>query len=134
MLPLKQQITLILVDIYDFKVAEVSVIMGIGVGAAKHLLRDARQTMLKIFDQTCALLNKNGVCNQCSGLNGKFYAEQDHQGEFMKIKWVKDAAQYDTKQPLKLRSHLLREINPLESNGTDLHELFLSINHTVNRA
>ena len=133
MLPLKQQITLILVDIYGFKIAEVSQILDVGLGAVKHLLRNARQTMIRIFDHTCALVNKNGVCNQCSELNGKFNPEQDRQAELMKIKWVKDRAKHSTAELLRLRTTLVKGIDPMQANGADLHELLLSINHKVNQ-
>ena len=132
MLPLKQQIALILVDIYGFKIAEASEILDVGLGAVKHLLRNARQTMIRIFDHTCALVNKNGVCNQCSELNGKFNPEQDRQAEVMKIKWVKERDKHDTAQLLRLRTALVKEIDPLQANGADLHELMLRIGHTVN--
>ncbi|MEM7030793.1 MAG: RNA polymerase sigma factor [Chloroflexota bacterium] len=133
MLHLKQQIALILVNIYDFKVAEVSQIMNVGVGAVKHLIRNARQTMIDIFDQTCALVNKNGVCNQCSELNGKFNPKQDKQAAVMKIKWVKERDKHNTEDLLRLRTALVKEIDPLQADGTDLHDLFLSLNRKVNR-
>ena len=134
MLPLKQQIALILVDIYGFKIAEASQILEVGVGAVKHLLRNARQTMIRIFDHTCALVNKNGVCNQCSELNGKFNPDQDRQAELMKIQWVKDRARHNTAELLRLRALLAREIDPLQANGADLHELLHRINRKVNEA
>ncbi len=133
MLPLKQQITLILIDIYGFKIAEVSQILDMGIGAIKHLLRNARQTMIRIFDRTCALVDKNGVCNQCSELNGKFNPEQDRQAALMKIKWVKDRAKHNTTDLLHLRTALVKEMDPIHSSGADLHELLFSINHQVNQ-
>lgn len=132
MLPLKQQIALILVDVYGFKIAEVSQMLEIGVGAVKHQLRNARQTMIRIFDKTCALVNKNGICNQCSELNGRFNPKQDQQAELMKIQWVKDREKYDTEQLLRLRTALVKEIDPIHGMGTDLHEQFLHLNHEVN--
>ena len=133
MLPLKQQIALILVDIYGFKITEAGQILEVGVGAVKHLLRNARQTMIGIFDDTCALVNKNGVCNQCSELNGKFNPHQDRQAELMKIKWVKERGKYNTAELLRLRATLAKEIDPLQSSGSDLHELLLNINRKVNQ-
>jgi RNA polymerase sigma-70 factor (ECF subfamily) len=90
--------------------------------------------MIRIFDHTCALVNKNGVCNQCSELNGKFNPDQDRQAELMKIQWVKDRARHNTAELLRLRALLAREIDPLQANGADLHELLHRINRKVNEA
>jgi RNA polymerase sigma-70 factor (ECF subfamily) len=90
MLPIQQQIALILKDIYGFKTKEILQIMDVSTGQIKHYLHNARQKMIEIFDDTCALVNKNGVCNQCSELNGKFNPKQNRQAELMKIKWVKN--------------------------------------------
>jgi RNA polymerase sigma-70 factor (ECF subfamily) len=132
MLPIDQQIALILKDIYDFKVREIAVVMAKTHGAVKHLLHNARKTMIAIFDDTCALVSKRGVCDQCSQLNGKFNPKQDRQAELMKIKLVKDGANYDDAGLYALRTELVKAIDPLQTNGADLHEVFLAINHRVN--
>jgi RNA polymerase sigma-70 factor, ECF subfamily len=69
-LPVEQQVALILKDVYDFTVQDVMMILEKTEGVVKHLLIDARKKMTEIFDHRCALVNKNGVCNQCSELNG----------------------------------------------------------------
>ena len=134
MLPLKEQIVLILIDVYGFKIAEAGEILDVGIGAVKHHLRNARQTMIEIFDHTCALVSKRGVCDQCSQLNGLFNPKQDRQAEVMKIKWVKEQAKHDRTELLRLRTALVREIDPLSASGTDLHDRFLSMNAKVNQA
>jgi RNA polymerase sigma-70 factor (ECF subfamily) len=132
MLPIEQQIALILKDIYAFKIKEIALIMEATQSKVKHFLHNARQTMIDIFDDTCALVHKNGVCNQCSELNGRFNPKQDRQAELMKVKWVKDRAKHTTKELYQLRAKLVRGIDPLQGNGTDLHEVLLRIGHTVN--
>ncbi len=67
---IEQQLALMLADIYDFKVIEISEILNVTAGVVKHLLHDARTTMESIFEHRCALINKQGVCHQCSELNG----------------------------------------------------------------
>ncbi|MBL6981808.1 MAG: hypothetical protein ISR58_11540 [Anaerolineales bacterium] len=90
MLLIEEQISLILKNIYDFKVKEISSILNTTTGRVKHLLHNARKTMLSIFDDTCAFVNQEGVCNQCSELNGRFNPKQDRQAELMKIKMVRN--------------------------------------------
>jgi len=132
MLPIEQQIALILKDIYAFKIKEIALIMDATESKIKHFLHNARQTMIDIFDDTCALVHKNGICNQCSELNGKFNPKQDKQAELMKVKWVKERARHTTKELYRLRAKLVRGIDPLQANGADLHEVLMRINHTVN--
>ena len=69
-LPIENQVALILKDVYDFSVKEICLILDKTEGIVKHLLIDARDTMTGIFDNRCALVNKNGACDQCSQLNG----------------------------------------------------------------
>ena len=99
--------------------------------SVKHLLRNARQTMIGIFDDTCALVSKRGVCDQCTQLNGRFNPKQDKQAETMKIKWAKQQHKHSTQELLQLRTELVRGIDPLMGVGTDLHEAFMNINHKV---
>ena len=132
MLPLEQQIALILKDIYDFKVKEISEIMNTTHGTVKHLLHNARKKMTGLFDDTCALVSKRGVCHQCSGLNGKFNPKQDSQEKLMKIKMMKEKDKKSSKELYALRAELVKAIDPLHTNGADLHEVFMSINQKVN--
>jgi len=132
MLPLDQQTALILKDIYDFKVREIAEIMDISNGIIKHLLHNSRNKMINIFDDTCALVNKRGVCHQCSGLNGKFNPKQDSQEELIKIKMMNEKNKTDTQKLFALRAELVKSIDPLHARGTDLHEVFMQINHRVN--
>lgn len=47
---LEQQVALLLVDVYDFKIKEVAVIMDKNEAAVKHYVRLSRQTMARVFD------------------------------------------------------------------------------------
>ena len=60
-LPIEQEVALILKDVYAFTVPEISEIMGRTTSQIKHYLEDARAIMIQTFDQRCALINKNGV-------------------------------------------------------------------------
>ncbi|MFQ5570640.1 MAG: RNA polymerase sigma factor [Rhodothermales bacterium] len=132
MLPLEEQLALILKDIYAFKVKEIASIMDTSLGAVKHLLHRARKTMVRIFDDQCALVSKQGVCDQCSQLNGRFNPGQDTQAALMRIQMVRDASNEDKKELFLLRTALVRAMDPLQTNGANLHELMMSLNHQVN--
>jgi RNA polymerase sigma-70 factor (ECF subfamily) len=69
-LPIENQVALILKDIYDFQINEICLVLGKSEGVVKHLLNFSRDTLSTVFDRRCALVNKKGVCDQCSQLNG----------------------------------------------------------------
>jgi len=51
--------------------------------------------MIKIFDGRCALINKEGICHQCSELNGIFNPQQKFEEEALKIEMVRIAETKD---------------------------------------
>jgi RNA polymerase sigma-70 factor (ECF subfamily) len=124
-LPIEQQLALILKDVYDFKIKEIGLILDRSEGVIKHLLHDARKSMVKIFDNRCALVNKNGTCHQCSELNGIFNPEQNAQQELLKIDMVKEGSQKDKVELFKLRIRLVKGIDPLSAEGANLHEFMM---------
>jgi RNA polymerase sigma-70 factor (ECF subfamily) len=121
-LPIENQVALILKDIYDFQVKEIGLILGKTDGVIKHLLNDARNTMTNIFEHRCALINKKGVCHQCSHINEIFNAKQNQQEELMKLELVKASKKYNREQLFALRTLLVKAIDPLNASGTDFHE------------
>lgn len=84
--------------------------------------------MIDVFESRCALVNKNGVCNQCSELNGLFHPKQNRQAELMKLNLVKGSAKYDRGKLFALRTTLVKAIDPLRSKGADLQEILLKCN------
>jgi len=132
MLDIEHQIALILKNIYDFKVKEIANILNTTESRVKHLLHDARKTMLSIFDDTCAFVNQKGICDQCSELNGRFNPKQDQQAQLMKIKMVRNRKKYNRSELFNLRLELAKGIDPLHAKGADLHEAFMRIGHMVN--
>jgi len=130
-LPIENQVTLILKDMYDFQVREICLILDKTEGVIKHLLNDARNIMTDIFDHRCALINKNGVCHQCSHINEIFNPKQDQQEELMKLELVKASKKYNREQLFALRTVLVKAIDPLHASGTDLHEAIMSCVRTA---
>ena len=118
-LVIEQQVTLILKDIYDFKVSEISRILSFPEGTIKHWLFVARHTMTEIFDRRCALVSKEGVCYQCSELNGLFNPNQK------RLKNVFPTA--DKEKLYELRAELVKAINPLDSKGSELESSIMQV-------
>lgn len=130
-LPIENQLAVILKDIYDFSVPELMIILDKSEGTVKYLLQAARKTLNEIFERKCALINKKGVCNQCSELNGWLNPKQQFQEEKMKIQMVKDADRKGADELFMLRTALIKSIDPLQSEGHELQEVMLNCNRMV---
>lgn len=124
-LTLEEQIAIILKDIYSFSRKEIAEVLDKTEGVVKHLLFNGRNTMTEIFDNRCALINKNGVCHQCTELDGAFNPKQVKQAELMKIKMVKEAGKEPKEKLYQLRAELVAAIDPLNSKGADLQDVIM---------
>lgn len=87
--------------------------------------------MIDIYEGRCALINKNGVCHQCSELNGIFNPKQNAQEELMKLDLVKQATNKDKEHLFDLRMKILQETDPFESPAADLQLFHLEHNRQV---
>lgn len=119
-LPLEQQICLFLKEIFAFKINEISVILDTSDAMVKYYLHTARAKMIDIFSGRCALINKEGVCHQCTELNGIFNPKQIAQEVAMKIEMAAMAGRADKAHLFDLRMKVVREIDPFLSGGADL--------------
>jgi RNA polymerase sigma-70 factor, ECF subfamily len=124
-LPIEQQVALILKDIYAFSVKEIAQILENTEGVAKHLLVDSRRTMTDVFDHRCALINKNGTCNQCSELNQVHNPKQNQQMALMELDLVRASKKFNRDELYTLRATLVSAIDPLRSNGADLQDVIM---------
>jgi len=131
MLPSAQQLVILLKEVYEFTVSEIIEISEISMAKVKHHLRDARQAMIEIFDSQCALVNKQGACFQCSGLNKRFNPKEDTQAQLMKIKFYNESPS-NKDVLLEQRLALVKQIDPLKAQGTKLHQAFLTLAKKVN--
>ena len=130
-LPLEQQLCVFLKEVYEFKISEITTILGTTEAMVKYYLHAGRSKMINIFDGRCALINKEGVCHQCSELNGIFNPKQNTQEELMKIDLVKAAEKGDKEHLFDLRMQILREIDPLKSKASELQLHHLEHNRLV---
>lgn len=130
-LAIEQQVVLILKDIYDFSVKEVALIISKTQDVVKHVLQDARNTMMDIFDNRCALINKNGVCHQCSELNGMFNPKQNQQEALNKLDLVRGSKKYNRAALFQMRTALVKSIDPLQGKGADLQDVLMKCDRVV---
>ncbi|NMH86602.1 RNA polymerase sigma factor [Flavivirga algicola] len=126
-LPLERQIAIMLADIYEFKVSEISQIMNKTVGSVKHLLLNGRNTMKKVFDEDCTLIHKTGACWKCSELSNSGNTKAKTQQKIAKLGMVKAKNKGANRTKLyELRTQLIKAINPLNSSSFELHNFLIN--------
>jgi len=130
-LPLEQQLTVLLKEVYEFRVKEIAQIIDQTEAMVKYYLHTGRSKMIEVFDHRCSLINKEGVCHQCTELNGIFNPKQNTQQELIKIQMVKDAESKDKERLFDLRMDILKEIDPFESKAAKLQLHHLEHNRKV---
>ncbi len=121
-LPISNQLTVILKDVYDFPVKDIARILDITVPSVKNYLREARTVMIDIFDNRCALISKKGHCHQCSELNGVFNPKENQREALMKVKLVNEATTKSKEELYRIRAVLVSGIDPLHSSGANLQD------------
>lgn len=130
-LPLEQQITLLLKEVYEFKTREIAEITELSEATVKYYLHTARTKMVEVFEGRCALINKEGMCHQCSELNGIFNPKQKAQEEIAKIDMAREADNPDKEYLFELRMQIVRGIDPFTSKAAELQLHHLEHNRRV---
>lgn len=130
-LPIEQQVCLLLKEVYEFKVMEIAQIVELTEAMVKYYLHTGRSKMIDVFEGRCALINKAGVCHQCSELNNIFNPKQKLQEEIVKIAMAKEAAHADKERLFDLRMDIVRSIDPFESAAAELQIHHLHHNRVV---
>lgn len=62
-----------------------------------------------------------------------FNKSQNQQAELMKIKMAKNLKKGNKEELYKMRTKLVQSIDPLNANGTDLHEIFMDITRVAEK-
>ena len=75
-LPERGAAALLLREVNGFSVDEIAEILDATAAQAKNWLQEARAKMVSIYEETCALVHKGGVCHQCVELDGFMGAGQ----------------------------------------------------------
>jgi RNA polymerase sigma-70 factor (ECF subfamily) len=130
-LPLEQHLALLLKEVYGFKVKEIARIMNQTDAMVKYYLHISRNRMIEVFDQRCSLTNKQGVCHQCTELNGIYNPKQKAQEELVKIEMARDAEDKSKEELFDLRMKILQELDPFESGAAELQLHHLEHNRHI---
>lgn len=69
---------LLLAEVYGFTVSETAAILSASHAQAKNWLHEARASLEARYAHTCALINKGGICYQCSELSAFFNGHHEN--------------------------------------------------------
>lgn len=130
-LPLEGHLVLLLKEIYGFKVKEISRILQMSEAMVKYHLHVSRSKMMELFDHRCSLINKKGICYQCTELNGIFNPKQNTQEALVKIEMAREAEKKSRDELFDLRMKILQELDPFESGAAELQLHHLEHNRRV---
>ena len=130
-LPLEQHLALLLKEVYGFKVTEIATILNQTDAMVKYYLHVSRSRMIEIFERRCSLINKQGICYQCTELNGIFNPRQKAQEELVKIEMARAAGDKSKEELFDLRMKILQEMDPFESGAAELQLHHLEHNRQV---
>lgn len=130
-LPLEEHLVLLLKEVYGFKVNEIAQIVQLSEAMVKYFLHVSRGKMIDIFNGRCSLINKEGICHQCTELNGIFNPKQKAQEELVKIEMAREAEKRSREELFDLRMKILRELDPFESGAAKLQLHHLEHNRQI---
>lgn len=130
-LPLDGHLVILLKEVYGFKVRDISQILQMSEAMVKYHLHVNRTKMMEIFDHRCSLINKQGICHQCTELNGIFNPKQKAQEELVKIEMVREAENRTRDELFTLRMKILQELDPFQSGAAKLQLHHLEQNRQV---
>ena len=130
-LPLEGHLVILLKEVYSFKLKEISQVLQMSEAMVKYHLHVSRSKMMQIFDHRCSLINKAGICHQCTELNGIFNPKQNAQEELLKIEMAREAENSSRDELFDLRMKILQELDPFVSGAAELQLHHLEHNRQV---
>jgi len=123
-LPPEEQATLMLKEVLGFTGAEAAGILGVSEPVFRHRLSAGRAKMIEDYDGLCALINKTGMCYQCSALQQ--VAGEGHRGADLVQIEVAPGVAMSAENLFDARLAVVRDAD-LESGRTRVvHDLFYS--------
>jgi len=123
-LPPEEQAALMLKEVLGFTAAEAAGILGVSEPVFRHRLSAGRARMIEDYDGLCALINKSGVCYQCSSLQQ--IAGEGHRGADLVQIEVAPGVAINAENLFDARLAIVRDAE-LETGRTRVvHDLFYS--------
>ncbi|MFZ0519395.1 MAG: RNA polymerase sigma factor [Candidatus Acidiferrales bacterium] len=121
-LPPEEQAALMLKEVLGFTSEEAAGVAGVSEPVFRHRLSAARAKMTEDYAGLCALINKEGLCYQCSGLQAT--APAGHHGpELVQIE-VAPGVAMNAKNLFDARLAIVRDVDLETGRTRALHDVF----------
>jgi len=123
-LPPEEQAAVMLKEVLGFTGGEAAGMLGVSEPVFRHRLAAGRAKMIEDYDGLCALINKSGVCYQCSALQQ--IAGEGHRGADLVQIEVAPGVAMNAENLFDARLAIVRDAD-LETGRTRVvHDLFYS--------
>jgi RNA polymerase sigma-70 factor, ECF subfamily len=121
-LPPQEQAALMLKEVLGFTSEEAAGVAGVSEPVFRHRLSAARTKMIEDYAGLCALINKEGLCYQCSGLQA--VAPEGHHGpELVQIQ-VAPGVAMNAENLFDARLEIVRDADLERGRTRVLHDVF----------
>jgi RNA polymerase sigma-70 factor (ECF subfamily) len=123
-LPPEEQAALMLKEVLGFTAEEAAGILGVSEPVFRHRLSAARAQMIGDYDGLCALINKTGLCYQCSALQQ--IASEGHRGADLVHIEVAPGIAMSAENLFDARLEIVRDADLATGRTRVVHDLFYS--------
>ena len=123
-LPPEEQAALMLKEVLGFTGEEAAGILGVSEPVFRHRLSAGRAKMIEDYDGLCALINKTGMCHQCSGLQQ--IAGEGHRGASLVQIEVAPGIAMNAENLFDARLAIVRDADLETGRTRAVHDLFYS--------
>jgi len=123
-LPPEEQAALMLKEVLGFTAEEAAGILGVSEPVFRHRLSAGRAQMIGDYDGLCALINKEGMCYQCSALQQ--IASEGHRGANLVQIEVAPGIAMNAENLFDARLEIVRDADLATGRTRVVHDLFYS--------
>lgn len=125
-LPGHEKAALLLASVHGFPAAETAEVLGIPGPTLEFRLEQARQSLIGHYESRCSLINRDGTCTQCAGLDTLLYDDRRHtEQELFQIELEPRRTAQERAQTFDQRLAIVRAIDPLHAEGARFHEFLM---------
>jgi RNA polymerase sigma-70 factor (ECF subfamily) len=123
-LPPEEQAVIMLREVLGFTAQEAAGILTVSEPVFRHRLEAARGKMIGDYDGLCALINKDGLCYQCRGLQEM--AGDGHSGRDLVQIEVAPGVAMTSENLFDARLLIVRDVDLANGSTRTMHDMFFS--------
>jgi RNA polymerase sigma-70 factor (ECF subfamily) len=120
----EEQAALMLKEVLEFTGEEAASILGVSEPVFRHRLSAGRAKMIGDYEGLCALINKSGICYQCSALQE--IAGEGHRGADLVQIQVAPGVEMNAENLFDARLAIVRDADLATGRTRTMHDLFYS--------